>query len=290
MNMKIFLSLFLLFILLISLNLGVDESAMELQDEALTRSFTAFGLAKALNAVISLLQGTELSFTPVGVGLNFSVGEVLDPFNDMVERFSWVMLFATVSLGIQKILLILSAKVFLQVFLGISIVGTLLLVWVKKLQNVQILSYMLRALLLVLLLRFSAILFVYSSQLLYTSTLQTEYEDATKVIEKTQNKLEDLETKNRVVMQSCKDVGFFDGMSNKYEKVIDNLNISKQLSALEQSIEEASSKIVELITIFIVQSVIFPLLYFWLMLVSVKLIFRMEFNKEALKLLYNDLK
>jgi hypothetical protein len=288
--MKIFLSLFLLFILLISLNLGVDESAMELQDEALTRSFTAFGLAKALNAVISLLQGTELSFTPVGVGLNFSVGEVLDPFNDMVERFSWVMLFATVSLGIQKILLILSAKVFLQVFLGISIVGTLLLVWVKKLQNVQILSYMLRALLLVLLLRFSAILFVYSSQLLYTSTLQTEYEDATKVIEKTQNKLEDLETKNRVVMQSCKDVGFFDGMSNKYEKVIDNLNISKQLSALEQSIEEASSKIVELITIFIVQSVIFPLLYFWLMLVSVKLIFRMEFNKEALKLLYNDLK
>jgi hypothetical protein len=288
--MKIFISLFLLFILLISLNLGVDESAIELQDEALTRSFAAFGLAKALNAVISLLQGTELSFTPVGVGLNFSVGEVLDPFNDMVERFSWVMLFATVSLGIQKILLILSAKVFLQVVFGVSVMGTLLLLWIKKFQNVQVLSYMLKFFFLLLLLRFSAVLFVYSSELLYTSTLQTEYENATKVIENTQNKLEDLETKNRVVIQSQKEVGFFDGMSNKYEKVIDNLNISKQLSALEQSIEEASSKIVELITIFIVQSVIFPLLYLWLMLVSVKLIFRMEFNKEKLKLLYNDLK
>ena len=91
--MKIILSVLLVLLLGLSLFLDVDKAAMEIQNESFDRAMIAFGLAKGLNAVISLLQGTELSFTPVGVGLNFSVGEVLDPFNDMVERFSWVMLF-----------------------------------------------------------------------------------------------------------------------------------------------------------------------------------------------------
>ncbi|MEA3370244.1 MAG: hypothetical protein U9Q40_02820, partial [Campylobacterota bacterium] len=169
--MKIFISIVLVLVLVMSLALGVDESAQELQDAAFERAMVAFGLAKGLNAVISLIQGTELSFTPVGVGLNFSVGEVLDPFNDMVERFSWVMLFASVSLGIQKILLVLSSKVFMQVALVLSVGLSLLFIWLKQLNNSLLLSYALKLLGLILLLRFSAVVFIYSSELLYTSTL-----------------------------------------------------------------------------------------------------------------------
>ena len=285
--MKIFLTLFLLFLLLLSLSFSVDESAMQLQDEALKRSFAAFGLAKALNAVISLLQGTELSFAPVGIGLTFSIGEVLDPFNDMIERFSWVMLFATVSLSIQKLLLILSAKAFLQVAFGASVAITLLLLWMKKFQNAQLLSYSLKLLLLLLLLRFSAVVFVYSSESLYASLLQKEYESASKVVESTRKKLEDLENKNRIVISSQKDMSFFDGVGSKYDKILENLNISKQLSAMEESIEEASLNMVKLITIFVVQSMLMPLLYLWLMIASMKFILKFEFNREKIKLLYN---
>ncbi len=119
--MKILLSVLLISILVLSLAFNIDENAMKLQNEAFDRAMIAFGLAKGLNAIISLIQGTELSLTPVGIGLNFSIGEVLDPFNDMVERFSWVMLASTVSLGIQNILLILSSKLFLQNDIGISV-------------------------------------------------------------------------------------------------------------------------------------------------------------------------
>ena len=52
---------------------------------------------------------------PAGVGVTLSIGELLDPFNDMVERFSWVMLLTSVSLGIQKILLIFGGKLFLKI-------------------------------------------------------------------------------------------------------------------------------------------------------------------------------
>lgn len=285
--MKIIFTLFLLFIVLISLSFGVDESAMELQDEALSRAMAAFGLAKGLNAVISLLQGTELSFAPIGVGLNFSIGEVLDPFNDMVERFSWVMLFASVSLGIQKLLLILSGKLFLQVALGGSVALTLGLIWLKKLYNFQIFTYSLKLLALILLLRFSALLFVYSSELLYTSLLQTEYENASIVIEKTKIQLEDLENKNRSAVILEKNRSFFDGVGEKYDKIIENLNLSKQLQALQSTIEEASINIITLITIFVVESILMPLLYLWLMVINIKFIFRITFNEEKLKLVYN---
>lgn len=286
--MKIFLSIVLVFILVVSLAFGVDESALAIHDAAFERAMTAFGLAKGLNAVISLIQGTELSFTPVGVGLNFSVGEVLDPFNDMVERFSWVMLFASVSLGIQKLLLLLSSKLFLQVALVLSVGITMSFMWLKQIKNSLFLSYAIKLFTLLLLLRFSAIIFVYSSEFLYVTTLQNQFNEASTTIEKTKVELEDLQSKSKTLVQAKKQEGFFNGVSSKYEKIIESLNISRQLDSLQNSIEEASRNIITLITIFIVQSVIMPLLYLWFFVLSVKFIFRSEFTFETLNRGYNS--
>ena len=286
--MKIFLSIILVLTLLLSLTLGVDESALSIQDAAFERAMIAFGLAKGLNAVISLIQGTELSFTPVGVGLNFSVGEVLDPFNDMVERFSWVMLLATVSLGIQKILLILSSKIFIQLALVLSVGLSLVFIWVKQVKNSLFLSYSFKLFVLVLLLRFSAIVFVFISQELYTSTLEPQYQEASSVIENTKVELEELQSKNKTLVQAQKEEGFFGSVGSKYDKIIESLNISRQLDALQDSIDNASRKIIILITIFIMQSVVMPLLFLWILIIGVKLIFRSEFTFLKLNRVYNS--
>jgi len=281
--MKILITIFLVIVLGVSLGLHIDKSAMEIQDEAYNRALIAFGLAKGLNAVISLIQGTELSFTPVGIGLTFSIGEVLDPLNDMVERFSWVMLFASVSLGIQKLLLILSAKVFLQVALGVSVVISLSLLWLKKFQNSRILAYSLKAFLLLLLLRLSAVLFIFLSHTFYTSMLEKEYKSASQVIEKTKSELEDISTQNKHLTQIQQNSGFFSKMNAQYNSLKQSFNISQQIDALQKSIDKASRKIITLITIFIVQSVLLPLLYLWFLVISVQTIFRVRYKK----LLYN---
>ena len=65
----------------------------------------AFGLARALNGAISVIQGTELELHPAGVGVSFAPGQLIDPINDLVERFSWLMLASSTSLGVQKILM-----------------------------------------------------------------------------------------------------------------------------------------------------------------------------------------
>ena len=87
----------------------IDHSSESQIDSALTRALIGFGIARTLNGVISVAQGTEFAVQPAGVGVNFSPGEILDPINDLVERFSWVMLVATSSLGIQKILMDVSS-------------------------------------------------------------------------------------------------------------------------------------------------------------------------------------
>lgn len=283
--MKVFLSILLVLIVIISLVVNVDESAMKLQDEALDRALISFGLAKGLNAVISLLQGTELSFAPAGIGLNFSIGEVLDPFNDMVERFSWIMLFSSVSLGIQKILLLLSAKLFLQVALIVSVILSLILLWVKRLEELKILPYALKIFAFLLLLRFGAIIFVYSSQLLYTSTLQVQYNEASTIVEKTKQELEDLQSQNKIILNSKKSESFIDELTSKYKDALDALNISKQLKSLEDSIEVASKNIITLITIFVIQSIVMPMLFLWIFILSLKQIFHFRFSNDKLTLL-----
>jgi len=287
--MKIIISVFLIIVLILSLGLEIDASAMALQDEAFDRAMIAFGLAKGLNAVVSLIQGTELSFTPVGVGLNFSIGEVLDPFNDMVERFSWVMLFASVSLGIQKILLILSAKVFLQVTLTLSIGLSIILLWLKRFQNSTIFSYAFKSLALLLLFRFSAIIFIYISQFFYTTTLANEYDNASVVVQSTKNSLEDVHKSHKTTLAEKKNSSIFAAMGNQYKNISQSLNLSQQLDKLHDNIEDASRKIITLITIFIVQSLILPLLFLWLFILSFKAIFRIDFSLKASNIMYNNL-
>ena len=56
----------------------------------------------------SVAQGTEVAVEPGGVGVNFALGQALDPINDLVERFSAAMLVATSSLALQGVLLEMS--------------------------------------------------------------------------------------------------------------------------------------------------------------------------------------
>ena len=79
----------------------IDDHAVEETNAAFKNALVAFATARALNSAISVVQGTELALQPAGVGVTLTPGQMLDPLNDLVERFSWVMLLCAVSLGAQ---------------------------------------------------------------------------------------------------------------------------------------------------------------------------------------------
>jgi hypothetical protein len=273
--MKIFLTVILVVLLALNFLVVLDENAMILQNEAFDRALVSFGLAKGLNAVISLIQGTELSFTPVGVGINFSIGEVLDPFNDIVERFSWIMLAATVSLGIQKILLLLSAKIFLQVLFGVSVFGALLVLWYQNIRLQHFFLLFIKLFLFLLILRFGAIFSIYTNEYIYNNLLSDDYKTSTQVIEETTTKMEKMKNESQALLQD-KELGFMDSVKSNYNSITRSLNVSQQIDSLNSTIDEATRKIIDLITIFVFQTILLPLLFLWLFIVSLKIIFRLK--------------
>ena len=273
--MKIFLTVLIVTLLALNFVFILDENAMVLQNEAFDRALVSFGLAKGLNAVISLIQGTQLSFTPVGVGINFSVGEVLDPFNDIVERFSWIMLAATVSLGIQKILLLLSAKIFLQVLFGVSALGALLVLWSQNIKFQHFFLLFIKLFLFLLILRFGAIFSIYANECIYNNLLSDDYKTSTQVIEQTTTKMETMKNESQALVQD-KESGFMDSVKSNYNSITNSLNVSQQIDSLKTSIDEATRKIIDLITIFVFQTIVLPLLFLWLFALSLKVIFRLK--------------
>src|SRR5512138_1985025 len=94
-----------------------ENPAHEQVDAGLQRALVSFATARALNAVISLAQGTEVALHPAGFGINLSIGETLDPVNDLVERFAELMLVASVAFGVQKVLLTIGAHWIVTLFL-----------------------------------------------------------------------------------------------------------------------------------------------------------------------------
>lgn len=95
----------IMLVLLILAYLPLTSFAAPQLNEMLKVTLTVYALARGLNALISMVQGTELAIEPMGVGLTLTPGQILDPLNDLIEQVSLILLMASASIGIQKILL-----------------------------------------------------------------------------------------------------------------------------------------------------------------------------------------
>jgi hypothetical protein len=158
----------------------LDSQAKKYVDSGFQRALVSFGVARALNGVISVAQGTEISVTPFGVGTNIALGEVLDPVNDLVENFSDLMLFSTAAFGVMKVLLAISANTLFAILL--TVVGVSWLIHRKTAKAPsRLLTSMLAALIFV---RFSIPIAAAGSDILYTHFLESGFNEAQAELEK----------------------------------------------------------------------------------------------------------
>lgn len=92
--------------------LGVfDDRAEAWLDEAIVTGAAVYATVRVLNGSVSVLQDSELNVSPAGVGASIAVGQVLDPLNDMAERFSSVVVTALAVLAVERVLHEISAEV-----------------------------------------------------------------------------------------------------------------------------------------------------------------------------------
>lgn len=236
----------------------IDRAGEEYTDTTLTRALVAFGVARALNGVISVAQGTEVAVEPGGIGVNFAPGEILDPVNDLVERFSWVMLASSASIGIQKILLQISAWPVFTLGFSVLLLATLAALWMPRPGGADLRAWLLRLSLVLLVLRFCVPVIAIASELIYAEFLAEEYAQASRQLEQTTTGIDR-------VNQAEQDVAM-PGDGSLWEKAKEYLasttaalDITDKIEAYQQAATDISKHVINLIVIFLFQTILLPL-------------------------------
>lgn len=211
-----------------------------------------YALARGLNAVISVAQGTEMSIEPMGVGLTLTPGEVLDPLNDLIEQFSGVLLLASASIGVQKIVLLLGDHQAVRISLAVLAVTTLLVYLLPKVRPgpKQIL---LKLVIVLTVLRLTVpMLAVLSHQT--QQWLQAERQEAIAVLQTTQESVGELNVEHQ-----DESTGWFSGLR-------DRLDIQARLDGVKAKAEQGVEAAVYLLAEFVFIMVLLPLLFAWLII------------------------
>jgi len=236
----------------------VDTLGETYASDALTRALVTFAIARALNGVVSAAQGTEVSLEPGGIGVNFSVGEMLDPINDLVERFSVVMLIATSSLGLQSLLLTMMGSWAMNAVLIALAAAVVASVWIPAIGGVAA-AALRRSLIVVALVRFAIPVLMIISTLVFDGFLAERHAEDTQVLEATSQELE------RFNDETAETEADGPSLMERLSGIVGRLDARQRLEALRDRAAQAAERIVDLIVIFVFQTIVLPLVFLWLL-------------------------
>jgi hypothetical protein len=236
---------------------ALDRAASQHTHAALQRALITFALTRTLNGVISVAQGTELAFQPAGVGVVVSAGEILDPLNDLVEQFSWLTLAAATSLGIQIMLGEMFATQVVNVVLSIAIAASIFALWWRGDRRATLRIIVLRLTATFIFIRFAIVLATLGTALVNEYFLTQREAAAVDFLSQTQAR-----------MESPKDVPLApatsaDSVLEKLNKFIDDqrqaLDVENRLTRLQFEVEAAVEQVVNLIVVYLIETLLLPL-------------------------------
>ena len=246
----------------------IDRASEAQADNALKNALVTFAVARTLNGVISAAQGTEVALEPGGVGVVLSVGEVLDPINDLIERFSAVMLVAASSLGLQALLLNITGWWGVSAFLVVAAAAFLVTIWAPESAATDYAVPALRVLLIMLFVRFAVPVLIVGTTLISDAFLVSEQQAATAVLETTTADIEKLNNETQAAAPA--DQTLMDRLGDMIDDSLESLQVRERLAILKDSAARASEHIVSLIAIFVLQTIILPLVFLWLFVQGLK--------------------
>lgn len=251
-----------------------DRLSEDYLDTALRNALATFAIARLLNAGISVVQATDVSFSPAGVGVTLAPGEVLDPLNDLVERFSWVMLAAATSLGIQKLLLSIGASEQFSLLLALALLGFLLALWRARSRRTVHALFCIAAVLVAV--RFAMALMLLANHLVYEQFIEPDYREAAAGLEQAKQRIEALELEQGLEAQAPAAEGesFMGSVKNLWSGAAESLNPARHLRELRAMAAEATDHVIRLIVIFVLQTILLPLLFLWALYKTVAALLR----------------
>lgn len=238
----------------------VDTGAIDRTDRVFGRALLTLGAARALDAAISLAQGTEIAMQPAGVGLTISAGELLDPINDLLEQFSSLMLIATTSLGLQGLLLRASGWWVLTALLALALALRLWMVWAPAAIPGRWRDPLRRILVLLLVARFAMPLYGLASGVIFEQFLEPSSTEAVAVLEETTGDVREME---RLETAATGDRGWTERVSSWFASTVETLDVEGRIEAFRDRVAVVVEQVVYLLVVFSLQTILLPLAFLW---------------------------
>jgi hypothetical protein len=250
---------------------ALDEQGKAYIDRVFKQALATFAIARTLNGIISVAKGTKLAIEPAGVGMNFALGEVLDPINDLVEGFSWVMLASTTSLGIQKVLLEMAGWWGIRLLLLGSVLLFLARLWWPPFSRWSGSRWVDKGLLVVLFLNLAVPTVAAFSNQIFVHFLEATQQASVRALEKESGEFR--QVGETLPLQEIKpaEKTWREKLAGVMGGVRDSLNFEEEIRQLQAKSEEIAGHVIDLIVVFVLQTILLPLGLLWLLLRLVKL-------------------
>lgn len=235
--------------------LGPLEAAANRQiDAGLKRALVSFAVARTLNAIISVAQGTEVSLQPLGVGVNLSIGQALDPVNDVIEQFSTLMLVASVAFGVQKVLVGVGAHWMVSLLLTGVAAGWALL-FLRRQRMPPLLA---QVLVVLLMLRFALPLATIGSDMVFQQFLAGDYAASQQALDRTAVQVDKASPTTAATVEAPSLMERIKGWAGAQGTAW-----KERFDSLKQAAEQATEHVIRLMVIFILQTLVLPLAMLW---------------------------
>lgn len=241
----------------------VDTVGREYTDKGFKRALVTFAIARSLNGVISVAQGTEVALQPAGIGINFTPGQILDPINDLIERFSWIMLASSTSLGLQKLLLTIFSSASFNLLISITLALWVVTLWWPRLNTSPVQPLIYRAAVLLLVVRFAIPLIAVGSELLFHTFLEEQYQSSTHSIETTTSEIGQINQRSSDGAPASSEISLMERAQRFYNNTAASLDVGGYIERYKKAAADASEHAINLIVIFLLQTVLVPLLFLW---------------------------
>ncbi len=235
----------------------IDQSGETYLNETLKKALYTYGIARLSNGIISVFQSAT-----AGVGVTVGFGEFLDPFNDLIERFSFVMLLSTASLGIQKVLMEIGSWLGLKILLSVSMLFLLIGTWLPRLFNIDLSGIGAKMLLIALFVRFLIPVVGVAGNTIDGLFLETRYEESIQAAKEINESLDMEEiTGGKFSAEGREEAGFFD----KFLQMTDTAALKARFGAIKENLADLVPRLIDLVVVFVIQTILLPLIVLWIM-------------------------
>ncbi len=240
----------------------LDDYVDNYTTDALKTAAITYATARGLNALVSLVQSSNVE---AGIGVvsgSLTIGELLDPLNDMIERFSTVMTWVLASLAAQKVLLLIAShELFLYLVAVLGISALLLLFYGPPRAGAQVF----RVFLVVVFVRFSLGIAVALNSGVDWLFLDQQLQSNDRQISEFQSNVIGIEPTDDLDTGSLRDslLAFWQSLS---------------LAELNRKIGVAIENFINLVAIYLLKTILFPLGFFYAVVYAIRLLWRVELN------------